>query len=78
MTNLEINQRIDQICQRVTSASLLNALHACRPGHPWNTSGTNHFANATFMLAAGNNGANWGDLDFCAKMAKKFDAEAAR
>lgn len=25
---------IDQICQMTTNPELLNALHACRPGHP--------------------------------------------
>lgn len=42
---------IDQICEMTTSAELLNALHACRPGHPWNVSGVNHFRNAWFMAA---------------------------
>lgn len=27
---------IDQICQMTTKPSVLNALHACRPDHPWN------------------------------------------
>lgn len=27
---------IDEICQMTTRVSTLNALHACREGHPWN------------------------------------------
>lgn len=27
---------IDDICQMTTRVSTLNALHACREGHPWN------------------------------------------
>jgi hypothetical protein len=47
----EHHMTIDEICQMTTNAQLLNALHACRHGHPWNTPGTNHFQNAWFLAA---------------------------
>lgn len=42
---------IDQICQQTTNPSLLNALHACRDGHPLNKITPAPFFNA-YMLAA--------------------------
>jgi len=76
MNDREINARIDRICRNVSRAELLNALHACRPGHPWNVAGVNHFENAAFMLAGGRNGATWADLDWLAKMSKKNEQVA--
>lgn len=33
------------------SSELQNAVHACRPGHPWNRPGNGPLANLKFMLA---------------------------
>jgi len=27
---------LDKVCQTTTNPAMLNALHACRPGHRWN------------------------------------------
>jgi hypothetical protein len=40
---------IDTICQMTTNPTLLNALHACRPDHPWNKTTKEPFANALFV-----------------------------
>ncbi len=40
---------IDEVCQMTKSPSMLNALHACRHGHPWNVQGINHWFNAYFL-----------------------------
>ena len=40
---------LDQICQMTNNPSFLNALHACREGHPWNKPNTNHWRNAWFL-----------------------------
>jgi len=41
---------LDRICALVTSAAALNALHACREGHPWNKTTRNPWTNAAFVL----------------------------
>lgn len=38
---------VDEICKMTTNATMLNALHACREGHPLNNA--NAFANAHFL-----------------------------
>ena len=40
---------IDQICRMTNKPEVLNALHACRPGHPLNNS--NQWRNAHFLAA---------------------------
>jgi hypothetical protein len=42
---------IDEACQMTTDPTLLNALHACRVGHPWNVPGVNHWRRAYFLAA---------------------------
>lgn len=41
---------IDQICREVKSAECLNALHACRDGHPLGTDNPWKFRNALAMV----------------------------
>lgn len=45
----ETDQILDTICNQTKNPTLLNALHACREGHPWNIPGKNHFYNAWFV-----------------------------
>lgn len=40
---------IDDICRETTNPTLLNALHACRPGHPWNKTAVRPWHNALFL-----------------------------
>lgn len=51
----EINEKLDAIAEAIgsmgASADLLNALHACRPGHPLNEAAFSPFLNLAFMLA---------------------------
>jgi hypothetical protein len=42
---------IDKVCRLTTKPSLLNALHACRPDHPWNRIAVRPWLNA-YILAA--------------------------
>lgn len=48
MTDKEMNERLDEICRETRRASTLNALHACRPGHPFNRDAKVPFYNAWF------------------------------
>lgn len=54
-TNQEIREHLDIIAKAIGdnggSAELLNAVHACRPGHPLNLSAAQPFLNLQFMLA---------------------------
>jgi hypothetical protein len=34
MDDQEINDQLDQIAEKLTSPWAINAVHACRPGHP--------------------------------------------
>lgn len=47
----EINERLDKICSNVTRPNTLNALHTCRPGHPWNKDNKTCWRNAAVMTA---------------------------
>jgi hypothetical protein len=50
MTNeTEINRRLDRIAQNITSAEVLNAVHACRPGHPLGRNNEMRWLNAATM-----------------------------
>ena len=40
---------IDRICEMTKHAELLNALHACRPGHPWNKTAVRPWTNAWWL-----------------------------
>jgi hypothetical protein len=40
---------IDRICKLTRNAETLNALHACRPDHPWNKTAKNPWRNAWFL-----------------------------
>lgn len=40
---------VDQVCRMTTSPTLLNALHACRAGHPLNKTNRLPFAEALFI-----------------------------
>lgn len=42
---------IDRLCAATTNPTILNALHACRPGHPWNGAAERPFINAHFLVA---------------------------
>ena len=42
---------LDSICKMITSTELLNALHACREGHPWNKTATRPWYKAWFLAA---------------------------
>ncbi len=40
---------IDRICELTKKPEMLNALHACREGHPWNKSAVNPWLSAWFL-----------------------------
>ena len=40
---------LDRICRMTTNPALLNALHACRPDHPWNKTAERPWRNAWFL-----------------------------
>jgi len=40
---------LDRICELTTNPTLLNALHACRPDHPWNKAAELPWRNAWFL-----------------------------
>jgi hypothetical protein len=40
---------LDQICQMTRNPTVLNALHACRPDHPWNKTTKNPWYSAYFV-----------------------------
>jgi hypothetical protein len=42
---------LDKICSLTTKPEVLNALHACRPGHPWNKTAKNPWRNAWFIAS---------------------------
>ncbi len=44
-----MERMIDSICQETKNPTLLNALHACRPGHPLGKGQTAPFYNAYFL-----------------------------
>ena len=43
---------IDRICALTQRPETLNALHACRVGHPWNKTALKPWRSAAFMLRA--------------------------
>lgn len=47
----ETNERLDGICQNISRVGVLNALHACRPGHPLNKGNNRCWQNAFAMVA---------------------------
>lgn len=48
----EVADKLDAIAEALGrgSAELLNAVHACRPGHPWNATATRPYSNLKFMV----------------------------
>jgi hypothetical protein len=40
---------LDRICRLTTNPTMLNALHACRPDHPWNKAAEFPWRNAWFL-----------------------------
>jgi hypothetical protein len=52
MDNQAIARRLDGICEQIARAEVLNALHACRPGHPWNLTAEYPWRNAYAMVRA--------------------------
>jgi hypothetical protein len=40
---------LDRICRLTTNPTMLNALHACRPDHPWNKATELPWQNAWFL-----------------------------
>ncbi len=40
---------IDAVCEQTKNPTLLNALHACRPDHPWNKTAVRPWYNAYFL-----------------------------
>lgn len=42
---------IDRICELTKTPAVLNALHACRPGHPWNKTAKDPWHAAYFAAA---------------------------
>lgn len=73
----DINNRLDTICRQTTAPSVLNALHACRDGHPLNRDNKYCWRNA-HSIALRDRGISSRDTDWLASMAKieweKFDA----
>lgn len=55
-----------------TSPTMLNALHACREGHPWNTPGKNHWFNA-YYLAQGRMEISYAAKDWLMDKAEYWD-----
>lgn len=43
-------QYLDYLASHTTSTETLNALHACRPGHPWNKGNTHCWRNAYALV----------------------------
>lgn len=73
MTNTT-NQMLDEIAEKLShyrSATLLNAVHACRPGHPLNQAISNPFSNLRFMMSG------WGNMGLTAKQLRWIDGQAA-
>lgn len=48
----EIDQRLDSIAAHIKSAECLNAIHACRPGHPLGRDNPFKWRNANAMVRA--------------------------
>lgn len=76
----EINERLDRICENIGRAQTLNALHACRPGHPLNKDNDFCWRNAQ-MLVAQLDGFTRRDIDphdilWLEKMARKEQRDA--
>ncbi len=44
-------EMLNRLCRQPVSVSCLNALHACRPGHPWNATAVQPFNNAWALVA---------------------------
>jgi hypothetical protein len=42
---------IDKVCQLTSNPTVLNALHACRPDHPWNKDAVRPWFSAYFIAA---------------------------
>ena len=40
---------LDKLCQKTNNPAMLNALHACRIGHPWNKAADRPWRNALFL-----------------------------
>jgi hypothetical protein len=47
---IETNERIDRICECIGKSNTLNALHACRDGHPWNKNNNWCWRNAFWLV----------------------------
>lgn len=52
-TDTDREWTIDRICKLTTRASFLNALHACRPNHPWNKTAVRPWREAYFLAEQG-------------------------
>lgn len=72
-------ERLDQICQMTRRPEVLNTLHACRAGHPWNVPGVNHFR-AAWFIAAQRPGyeISCADTDWLKQQADEWDRAHAR
>ena len=44
-------QRLDDLCQKTTNPTVLNALHACRDGHPLGKNNPYKWGNAFFLCS---------------------------
>lgn len=74
----DINVIIDRICKSTTRPDTLNALHACRPGHPWNKDNLYCWRNASSLVAQDRNcifGIGARDRDWLERQSRK-EAEA--
>lgn len=40
---------LDRICELTSKPEILNALHACRDGHPWNATAERPWHNAALL-----------------------------
>ena len=47
----DLDHRLDELCQRTRSPFILNALHACRPGHPLGQDNHTKWRSAQAMIA---------------------------
>ena len=80
MTTQEINRRIDRICKSLgprQSAAILNALHACRPDHPWNKTAVRPYENALLVLEGVFHNVSINDIDWLRQMARTEAANGA-
>jgi hypothetical protein len=64
---------LDTICRKARGGDFINALHACRKGHPLNKLTKQPWANARFM-ASGRHELDCRDLDWLDKQVAKEEA----